>query len=474
MTRTFRSQLVFRFTSTMSFAIVGVAIVGYLAVRETLDRQIDASLLSVASIQAGSVTDDPAGEMHFHEWDLSPEEAESLRELNRYAQVWSEAGESLIRSRYLAEDLPLDDDALARATSGELVWAEARLGDLPVRSVYYPLGRLGPSHALHVLQVAAPLDARNRTLALVGYFLAGLILFVSTGTFFGSRWLADRTIRPVHDITDQAEKIGAGTLGRRISAHAETREYDRLVRVLNTMLQRIDTAFEAQRRFTADASHELRSPLTALRGELELALRRERSPEEYRRVIESALEEAERLTALAEDLLTLARSDAGEIEPRLRQVDLGAPVAKTVERLSPKAERKKIRVTVRRPERLSVLCDPELIERLVWNLVDNAIKFTTPGGRVEVTVSSADGDAILEVADTGPGVRDAARDKIFDRFFRDNVAHPSSEGTGLGLAIVRAIAEVHGGSVAVESRETGGALFRVRLPGTPASVRANG
>lgn len=470
MIRSFRSQLAFRFTATMTAGIVGVSALSLLALREALDRHVDASLVSVASIQGASLTDAPDGQMHFHEWELTPEEAAQIRELVRYAQVWSVDGHSLLRTRYIVQDLPLDTVALRRASAGELVWAEGWFQGGPIRSLYYPLGRLGTSHEGHVLQVAAPLEGRNRTLHSVALLLLGIVVAVSGGSFAGSWWLARRAVRPVKEIIDQAEAIGAGSLRERISAYADTHEYQRLVQVLNGMLERLNQAFEAQRRFTADASHELRSPLTALKGELELARRRERAPEEYRRVMDSALEEVERLAAITENLLTLARSDAGAMEPRFQRVNLAERAARTVERLRPKAEDKRIRLQVTAKGATSGLFDPDLVDRLIWNLVDNAIKFTTPGGRVEVRVQGEDGEASVEVADTGPGIREHALPRIFDRFYRgDDSRTPSSHtaGSGLGLAIVKAIAEAHGGRVSAENRPEGGALFRVRLPRTP-------
>ncbi len=464
MIRSFRAQLASRFTAAMALAVFVIAVCGYLALTAVLDRQIEASLFSIASIQAAAVTDDPSGEMHLHEWDLTPEEAASLHDMNRYVQVWNDAGESLVRSGSLTRDLPLDTISLARAIEGAIAWDEDVLDGVEVRSLYYPLGRMGPAHAPHVLQVAAPLEARDRTLSLVRYFLAGTLILVTGATLLGSWWLGNRAIVPVHEIIDQTEEIGAGTLGRRIGAHADIQEYERLVRVLNTMLDRIDSSFEAQRRFTADASHELRSPLTALRGELELALRRDRPPEEYRRVIESALEETERLSDLAADLLTLARSDSGVMRPRLAELDLRELAADSIDRIRSQADAKSIAINLNAPLPTSVSCDPGLLGRLIWNLLDNAVKFTTPGGRVEVDVGSIDGTVVLDVSDTGPGIREGAESKIFERFQREDPSRGSIEGTGLGLAIVKAIAEAHEGTVAANTRPTGGARFRVKLP----------
>lgn len=463
MTSSFRYQLAARFTAAMTFAALAVSAVGFLGLRGTLDRQIDASLVNVASIQAASVTSDPGGRMDFHEWNVTPEEAAALRDLIRYAQIWSESGASLQRSRFLALDLPLDTAALAEAAAGNLAWTEERLDGGRIRSVYYPLGRLGASHTRHVLQVAGPLGARDRTLRTAGLFLAGIVLFVASGTFAGSWWLAGRALRPVHEIIDQAEEIGAGSLGKRIRAHADAHEVRRLVEVLNTMLARIDAAFDAQRRFVGDASHELRSPITALRGELELALRRERSPEEYRRVIASALEETERLTRLAEDLLTLARSDAGVIEPRRRDVDLAAVVRGSVERLKPRAREKGVALEASTGGVVTGLYDPDLLARAVWNLIENAIKFTPGGGRVDVSVSARNGGSVVEVADNGPGIPEADLERVFDRFYVTGSARTPS-GTGLGLFIVRAIAEAHGGRVTAANLAPAGACFTLDLP----------
>jgi two-component system, OmpR family, sensor kinase len=475
MSRSFRFQLALRFALAMAAGLAVVGLLSFLALRETLDREIEATLLGVASIQAGSATEPDEGHMRLLEWELSPEEAEALRDLNRFTQIWGEDGRSLLRTRYLTEDLPLDTAALRGAVAGELVWTEQEFQGTPVRSLFYPLGRFGPEHEAHVLQVAAPLESRNRMLRGVAFFVSLVVVTVSVGSFGGAWWLADRALRPVHRLTDQAEEIGAGTLGRRITAHTETQEYQHLVEVLNGMLARIDEAFEAQKRFTADASHELRSPLTALRGEMEVALRRERSPEEYRRVLASGLEEVERLSRTAEDLLTLARSDAGVMEPRLRSVDLGQVVGSVTERLRKLGEGKGVRLSAELTSGVEVLADADLLDRLAWNLVENAVKFTPAGGSIEVLVHRDGGRApTLEVRDSGPGLDENDMERIFERFSRGDSARARSSdtpGTGLGLAIARAIANVHGAELTVANRPEGnGALSRVRFRDRPAST----
>lgn len=473
MIRSLRFQLAARFTATMAASLIAVGVLSYGAVRASLDRQIDATLINIASFQAALVTEARSGEMRFHEWELTPAEARSILDLNRYAQVWTADGRSLLRTRFITSDLPLDRDALRAAAAGRLVWAAQTFQGVPVRSLYYPLGRLGPAHAHHVLQVAAPLQARNVTLRDVVLLLIGSGLIVILGTFTGSWWLAREAVRPVSEIIDQAESIEAGPGPHEIRAWAGTREYERLVQVLNTMLARLDAAFEGQRRFTADASHELRSPLTALQGELEVALRRERSPDEYRASLASALEETRRLSRTAEDLLTLARSDAGVLRPRLRRADLYPLVKAAADRLRPAAEAKGIHLRLEDDGAPSAWVDPELVGLLARNLIENAIRYTPRDGRVSVTLGHADRAAELSVADTGPGIPPGDRERVFERFYRgDDSRTPTRDtaGTGLGLALVRAIADAHGASLTVGAAAEGGADFRVSFPAESAEV----
>jgi two-component system OmpR family sensor kinase len=302
----------------------------------------------------------------------------------------------------------------------------------------------------------------------VGLFLAGLTLAAGVAAFGAGWWLASRMIHPLDAIMDQAESIGVERgQRRRIEAYADTREYQRLVHTLNRMLERLGAALEAHRSFTADASHELRSPLTALRGELEVARRRERSPQEYREVIDSALDEVQRLTRIAEDLLTLTRSEAGVIALQPREVELTAAVGRTVERLRRRAEEGRVEVRVRPHGDLRAHVDPDLVDRVAWNLLDNALKFTPPGGRVDVSVRREGDVIVLEVADTGPGIPTDRLERVFERFYRlDPSRTPGGGegGAGLGLAIVRAICHLHGGWVQAENSPQGGALLRAAFP----------
>lgn len=464
MSHSFRFHLAVRFTAAMAGAAGVIGIASLLGLRAALDRELNGTILNVASIQAASVTDPP--EMHFHEWELTPDEAGSVRDLIRYAQVWGASGESLLRSQFMTADLPLDPGAVSQADAGELVWREQTFAGMPIRSLYYPLARFGPAHEGHVLQVAAPLLARHQMVDRLALFFAGVTLLVGAASFGGSWWLAGRAVRPVHEVIDQAEAIGARSLDRRIGAYADTHEYRRLVEVLNTMLTRIQGAFETQRRFTSDASHELRSPLTALRGEIEVALRREREPEEYRRVLGSNLEEIARLTRITDDLLTLARSDAGVLRPSKESFDVRELAMRGVERLRLRAEQKGVALSLRTGGDMLVEADPGLLGQVMWNLAENALKFTPPGGAIEIEVVHVGGDLDIAVTDSGRGLG-AHPERIFDRFYRADASRTPGEessGTGLGLAIVQAIVDGYEGGTRAENVPGGGARVGVTLP----------
>lgn len=466
--RSFRFQLGLRVTLAVTAAVGIVSALSYLGLRQGLDREVNASLLNVAAIQAAAVTDDPEGAMRFPEWELTPEEAVSVRDLIRYSQIWSGDGVSLVRGRQLNEDLPLDREALARAVADELVWTLGEFQGIRIRSLYYPLERLGSLHTRHVLQVAAPLDARDRMLARVGLLLLGVVSTIAVTTFLGAGWLAGRVVGPVDAIIDQAEGIARGDTHRRIEAYADTSEYERLVQVLNRMLERLDAALETQKRFAADASHELRTPLTALRGELEVALRRERTPDEYTRVLGSALEEAERLSRLADDLLTLTRSEAGVLDPHLSEVDLRERVDRTAGRLSTSDGEEPTATFIVTGDPGAVWVDPSLFDQVLWNLLHNASKHSPPQESVDVDLTRDENGIGITVRDRGPGVPVEDLDRIFERFFRADPsrAHePGDPGTGLGLAITRAIVDLHRGTISAENHPDGGAILTVSIPG---------
>lgn len=272
-----------------------------------------------------------------------------------------------------------------------------------------------------------------------------------------ARRLTGRSLAPVERIREQVAAIGEGDLGRRVPEPGGDDEIARLAATMNAMLTRLESAQRAQRRFVADAGHELRSPLTTLTGVLQIAERDggRIDPDALR----TAQDEAGRLGALIGDLLLLARSDEGGLALRREEVDLDDVVD---------GERARLRATTALTVEASltpvkVRGDREALARLVRNLADNAARHART--RIRLATAEEDGQAVLDVADDGPGVPAGERERVFDRFVRlDDARGRQSGGAGLGLAIVRQIAREHGGSVEVTDAPAGGALFRVRIP----------
>ena len=229
------------------------------------------------------------------------------------------------------------------------------------------------------------------------------------------------------------------------------------------MLGRVAQAVEAERRFTTDAAHELRSPLSRLRADLEIALRRSRTAAEYEDVLRSALEEAVGLSTLAEDLLTLARLDAAG-PPAAAAVSLDEAVAGLVEPRRLEAKERGLTLQLELAARRQVRVSAHDLMQLVRNLVDNAFKYSPPGSRVTVRTASEDGAAVLVVSDTGPGIPAKDLPHVFERFYRGAGRATEASGVGLGLAICRAVTEAYGGRIEAQSAPGAGTTIVVRLP----------
>jgi two-component system OmpR family sensor kinase len=280
--------------------------------------------------------------------------------------------------------------------------------------------------------------------------------------------LTRRALRPIDRIVARAREIGESGVGERLPRPAQQDEIGRLVDTLNDMLARIEGSFEVQRRFTADAAHELQSPLSRLRMELEVTLRRRRDTAEYEETLRSCLEKVERLAILTRELLTLARLDAEQGRPvPAHVVTLGPLLEGAVRRLTPEADKRRVTIALHPSPALSlsVRCAEGLADLVFTNVLDNAVKFSPPGGRVVVDAAAEGAEVVVAVSDTGPGIPADELPRVFERFYRGRTARANEpRGFGLGLAISEAVVKQHGGAMSVESAPGSGATFRVRFP----------
>lgn len=278
----------------------------------------------------------------------------------------------------------------------------------------------------------------------------------------GGWWLAGRALQPIDTIGRTASRIAAGNLDERIQIANTDNELDRLGQVLNETFDRLAAAVERQKRFTADASHELRTPVTIILAETQRALKREREPEQYREILANCRAAAERMRALVESLLVLARQDFPASGAQTVACDLADIAGGVAELLQPLADEHSIAIH-RELSPAPLLGDPHSLAMIVQNLLSNAIVHPPPGSKVLLKTTSSGDSVILAVSDNGPGIAAEHLPRLFDRFYRADPARgPATGHTGLGLAIAKTIVGNHGGKIEVES--AGGTFFQVTLP----------
>jgi heavy metal sensor kinase len=291
---------------------------------------------------------------------------------------------------------------------------------------------------------------------------AGAILGLG---LIGGHWLAGRSLRPIADIGAAAAKIAAGDLRQRIGTPDTDSELGQLAQVLDATFARLEAAFARQARFTADAAHELRTPLAVVLTHTQNALAVPCASEEHREALAACQRAAQRMRALTESLLWLARLDSGSQVRRRVSCDLAGRVADCVQLLLPLAGRRGIEV---RTDLVPSPCagDPEQIDQVITNLVTNAIEHNAEHGEIRIATQAGPGGATLTVADNGPGIAADQLPRVFDRFYRTDASRSrSSGGVGLGLAIAKAIVEAHGGTIRAESQPGSGAVFTASFPG---------
>jgi heavy metal sensor kinase len=319
----------------------------------------------------------------------------------------------------------------------------------------------------HLVLTAAAPEAGN--LLVLRSFLNGLLasapilLLISSA---GGYWVSRRALRPVDKITATARSISIGNLSKRLPVARTSDELQRLAETCNAMLDRLESAVKQIKQFTADASHELRGPLSFTRIVAEVALRNPSIDPHSRRAFEDIVDEATKAAVLLEDMLTLARADAAPFNFVLEPLNLSALLKDVCEMARPVADRNGLVLTLSPSAgaATTVLGDTSSLRRLIWILLDNALKYTPALGTIDVSLKQVSGDAVLTVQDDGIGISQADMPHIFDRFYRADPSRGMVEGNGLGLAIAKWIAELHRVEVAVTSAEGKGTFFTLTFP----------
>lgn len=371
-----------------------------------------------------------------------------------YFAVWR--GRTLLYANGLPDDTPRPDVTPSAVPDGPEPPQFRQRGDL--REAL----QIGPGELLVLVgrPIRPELDQLRQLACLLTTTGAGVL-----GVGLVGGWLiSNRVVRPIAAMSETAEAISASNLSQRIDVAETDSELGQLGQVLNAMFDRLEAAFQRQVRFTADASHELRTPVSIVLAGTELALTKNRSAEEYRETIETCHRAAKRMRCLVDSLLTLAWIDSGELVLRQERFDLGAVATECADLLRPLAAEKHLRWE------LDVSCeeitgDPERIAQVIMNLLTNAVHYNREGGEVRLSVARDDTGTGLTVSDTGTGIPLEDQPHVFERFYRaDKARSQEVGGSGLGLAICQSIVEAHGGTITFTSEPSQGTRFVVRLP----------
>lgn len=441
--------------------VTGLSIGSYRLLARTLDADMTQRLSDLTEGLHGYLrVDAERASLAFDEAD--DDQAAFVHEATRYYQVYDvKTGRLLAQSNAFK---PLG----YQLTPGEVqAWkGETAAFDLPtdygrLRIANSVKGQAGQRR--YLLQVGLPLSNMDNVLARYRQLLWIGLPVALIAVALVSWWLARFELRPLTRIAALVGPIDIQALERRLPVAGTGDELDRVARAFNGTLERLEQSIGEMRQFSAALAHELRTPLAGLRGEIELALRTPGLSETLAQSFGSQLEAIDRLTRLIDQILTLARAEAGQIRLAAAPVDVSALARSVVEQLEPIADVKGVSLQCAGEDAVTVVGDAGWLQRLLLNLIDNAIKFTAASGRVVVRVAREGDEARVEVADTGIGLSTADAAQVFERFFRADLAR-STQGAGLGLSLVQWIARQHHGTVVVESRLGEGATFIARLP----------
>ena len=318
----------------------------------------------------------------------------------------------------------------------------------------------------YTVQVATPMDETLEALEwfpMILLFAAPLLLLAASA---GGYWLSTRALAPVDEISLAAQRISIENLSDRLQVTQTGDQLQRLSQTLNAMLSRLEGSVRRITQFTADASHELRAPVSLIRTTAEVAVQRDRTAEEYREALDEILEEAERTSQVVDSLMMLARADSGKETLECLPIDGRVVIRGAAEQGEKLARSHGLRFSATVPDApMPIQADTHALRRALLILMDNAVKYTPEGGSVEITVATANGFMVVSVSDTGIGIANPDLAHIFDRFWRADRARSREQGgTGLGLSIAKWIVEMHGGSIGIESELGKGSDFHLRVP----------
>ncbi len=464
--QTIKGKLLFWNGLLLIGSLILLEIIAYAAVKSILYHQVDANLANESMEIAGliQIENNEVRITSNHEWNEREHQAVGADAI--YLQITTYPKGKVIQSSNLQTlgvifSLPKRD---WRSTGNNILFRNFNMKNLQFRTCHYPV--FLDEKLVAVLTTASSLMKVNGFLSAVrNAFLIVTPLF-GLLSLLGMWILSKNALKPLQKITETAEHtLQSKNLKQKIEVKKPDREVARLIDTLNELFFQLDKSIEQMKSFTANASHELRTPLTIIRGNIDVILSRERSPKQYRETLLIILEEVKKLSKLVDNLLILAKGEAQPEKLSMSVIRLDNLIRQNLSEWQQLISEKSIETHLEIQGKPEIIGNDGWIREMMTNLIENAVKYNHPEGNITIRLRSTEKHVVLEVADSGIGIPEGEREKVFERFFRGNNSLPhSTEGSGLGLAIVKWIVEAHRGQITVTSTPGKGAVFHIKFP----------
>ena len=430
--------------------------------KNSLQDSIDAKIRSIGEVLSSSMTE-AHGASVFGNFERYLENVLGRKPKGKFIQIMDTSGRIGAKmSDIEGEALPTSFNALERAMRGEIVYETIERTKPRLRMVTIPI--MDNKKVTSVVQVGTSLEDFDET---IRKLLLIMIISIPTSiivTIVVGYFMAKKALRPVDQIRRAAVKISSSNLDEKIDITGRKDELGRLAETFNAMIGRLKDAFQRINQFSIDVSHELKTPLTILKGETEVALRKEREKDDYQKLLLSNLEEIDRMSCIIDDLLLLSKADTKEIKLNIEEVALRDLIMDVCMNMKVVADKKSVELQISELEDVRLKGDELKLRRMLLNVVENGIKYSHVGGKVSVSSYVNDGYARIDVKDDGIGISEEDIKYVFDRFYRADRSRKRESGSGLGLSISRWIAGAHKGSIEVKSQPAQGSVFTIKLP----------
>jgi two-component system, OmpR family, sensor kinase len=476
---TFRNRLSLQVTLLCLVVLAVAGTIVFFGARTALLSNVDGALLEIARSELASALDGPDGTVHIHEDSQLILQGASGYE--KYALIRDEHGDFAAHTTNIevADLATLAPNLLNKTKDGFAVFGDITLKNIPLRAVYYPFqDKRGISYTAVCAVPYAPME---QSLKLLGVTILSALSLCGLGALWGARRLSARLTNPLAQMARQAQHIGETSLHERLPTLSQDEEIVSVTNSMNAMLGRLEGAFaerermirerermiEAQRQFLMDASHELRTPVSNVRGTIEVTLRRPRNGETYKETLETCLPEVERLSILVNDVLLLARAEAGSLSLTKEPLDFVLLLHQAVQAHQAGASIQEIEICLDCDASLPFTGDPTRLRQIIDNLLDNALRFAPRHSHIKISATKDDKSLCFCVQDQGNGIAPEDIPHLFERFWRSDASRTrATGGMGLGLSITKTLVEAHNGTISVESNLGKGSRFDVRFPTT--------